>query len=155
MPPGRFTFPSLWLLTILILGTSYFAAANTGPLVLPFLKSLAPGASTAKLHAIHMVLRKLAHLTEYAVLALLWFRALLSQAQRAPRAAVWSALAVCIVCAIADEAHQSTIPERYGSVRDVVIDVSGAASALLVARGRMAARERAQVRSRIAVEPVE
>jgi VanZ family protein len=104
------------------------------------LKSLAPGASTAKLHAIHMVLRKLAHLTEYAVLALLWFRALLSQAQRAPRAAVWSA---------------STIPERYGSVRDVVIDVSGAASALLVARGRMAARERAQVRSRIAVEPVE
>ena len=155
MPSGRLTLASLWLLTVLILGTSYFAASTTGPLVLPFLKSLAPGASTAKLHAIHMVLRKLAHLTEYAVLALLWFRGLLWQTKRAPRAAAWGALAVCLVCAIADEAHQATILERYGSARDVVIDVAGAAGALLIARGRMAARERAQVRSRIAVEPVE
>jgi VanZ family protein len=137
------------------LATDHFAAANTWPLVLPLLKSLAPGASTAKLHAIHMVARKLGHLTEYAVLALLWFRAFLWQAQRAPRAAVWSALTVCLVCAIADEAHQATIPQRHGSVRDVAIDVSGAAGALLIARGRLAARERAQVRSRIAVEPVE
>jgi VanZ family protein len=110
MPPSRYTLPSLWLLIILILGTSYFAAVNTGPLILPMLKSLAPGASSAKLHALHMVLRKLAHLTEYAILALLWFRALLWRTPRAPGAAAWTAFTVCLVCAIADEAHQAMIP---------------------------------------------
>jgi VanZ family protein len=119
------------------------------------LKSLAPGLSAASLHAIHMVLRKLVHLTEYAILVLLWFRGFLWQTQRARNAAALSAFAVCCVCAIADEMHQATIPERYGSVRDAVIDVSGAAGALLIARGRMAARKRALMHDRIALEPVE
>ena len=127
---------------VLTLGTSYFAASNTGPLVLPFLKSLAPSASTAKLHAIHMVLQHGSpHRVRGARAALVPGLPLADETRPAPPHG--SALAVCLVCAIADEAHQATIPERYGSARDVVIDVSGAAGALLIARGRMAARERA------------
>ena len=88
------------------------------------------------------------------MLALLWFRAFLWQTKRA-LAPPHGALACRLLVASLAGLVSWRIPERYGSARDVVIDVSGAAGALLIARGRMAARERAQVRSRIAVEPVE
>lgn len=83
-----------------------------------------------------MVLRKMCHLTEYAVLALLWFRALLARARQTPRAAAWIALGVCLLCAFVDEAHQAMLPARTGSARDLVIDAAGALGMLIVLRGR-------------------
>jgi VanZ family protein len=145
----RYALASIWLGVVLFLGSADFAVANTAPLILPLLKQLAPGASNAQLHATHMVLRKLAHLTEYALLALLWFWAIVAQVGRPVRAA-WVALAVCLACAVADEAHQAITPARTGSVRDVLIDVSGAAGAVLIASGRPGARDR--VRG-VAAEP--
>ncbi len=155
MPPSRYALPLLWLALVLVLGTAYFSASHTGAFVVPFLKTLAPGASSAKLNAIHMVLRKLAHLAEYAVLALLWFRALLRGTGRTPRAAAWIALAICLGCALVDETHQAMIPTRSGSVRDLLVDGSGAAGVLIFARGRREARERIQMRGAVAVEPAE
>jgi VanZ family protein len=157
MTPSRYALPLLWLALVLGLGTAYFSTFHTGAFVLPFLKTLAPGVSSAKLNAVHMVLRKLAHLAEYAVLALLWFRALLQGPGRTPRAGAWIALAICLVCALVDETHQATIPTRSGSVRDLVVDASGAAGVLILARGRREARERTQMRGAvaIAVEPAE
>src|SRR5262245_38885514 len=78
----RYALASIWLGVVLFLGSADFAAANTAPLILPLLKQLAPGASNAQLHATHMVLRKLAHLTEYA---LLWFWAIVAQMGRPVR----------------------------------------------------------------------
>src|SRR5262249_392842 len=74
-----------------------------------------PGTPPAQLHAIHLVLRKLAHLAEYAVLALLWFKAVHRVGGRTPRTAAWAAFSICLACAFADEAHQSTIPSRTPS----------------------------------------
>ena len=153
MTPNRYALASIWLGVVLFLGTAYFAAANTAPFTLPLLKKLAPGASTAQLDAIHMVLRKLTHMAEYAVLALLWFWAVVARTGRPVRAA-WIALLVCLVCAVADEAHQAIVPARTGSVRDVVIDAAGAAAALLIALGGTS-RARDQVREGVAVEPVD
>ncbi len=133
MPPSRYALPLLWLALVLVLGTAYFSASHTGAFVVPFLKTLAPGASSAKLNAIHMVLRK----------------------GRTPRAAAWIALAVCLGCALVDETHQATIPTRSGSVRDLLVDGSGAAGVLILARGRREARERIQMRGAVAVEPAE
>jgi VanZ family protein len=65
------------------------------------------------------------------------------------------ALLVCLACALADEAHQAIIPSRTGGLRDVVIDVSGAAAALLIARGRPMSRARDQMRGGVAVEPID
>ena len=48
------------------------------------------------------------------------------------------------------EAHQALTAARTGSVRDVLIDVSGAAGAVLIASGRPGARDR--VRG-VAAEP--
>jgi VanZ family protein len=151
MPPNRYALAAIWLGVVLFLGTAYFAATNTAPFILPLLKKLAPGASTAQLHATHIVLRKLTHVAEYA---LLWFWAIAARTGR-PVRATWIALLVCLACALADEAHQAIIPARTGSLRDVVIDVSGAAAALLIARGRPTSRARDRMRSGVAVEPVD
>jgi VanZ family protein len=146
MPPSRYALASIWLGVVLFLGTAYFAAANTAPFILPPLKKLAPSASSAQL-------RKLTHMAEYAVLALLWFRAIVVRTGRPVRAA-WIALLVCLACAVADEAHQAIVPARTGSLRDVAIDVAAAAGALLIALGGNS-RARDQMRGGVAVEPVD
>ena len=153
MTPHRYALASIWLGVVLFLGTAYFAATNTAPLVLPFLKKLAPGASNVQLHAMHIVLRKLTHMAEYAVLALLWFWAIVVRSGRPARAA-WMALLVCLACAVADETHQAIVPARTGSLQDVAVDVAGAAGALLIAVGGTS-RARDQMRGGVAVEPVD
>jgi len=157
MTPNRYALAAIWLGVVLFLGTAYFATTNTAPFILPLLKKLVPGASSAQLHATHIVLRKLTHVAEYALLALLWFWAIAARTGRMgrPVRAIWIALLVCLACALADEAHQAIIPARTGSLRDVVIDLSGAAAALLIARGRPTSRARDQMRSGVAVEPVD
>ena len=133
---ARFVLASLWLLVVLILGSAPLGSQQTGSFVLPFLNVLLPHVSPDVLDATHLLLRKLAHLTEYAVLALLWFKALGSVTAPTRRAAPWAALAICLVCAFADEMHQSTLPTRTGSARDFLIDAVGATTMLVVAKRR-------------------
>ena len=151
----RFAVASLWLVLVLFLGSAYFAAQETGRFVLPLLKFLMPATPPAQLHAIHLVLRKLAHVAEYAVLALLWFKAVHRVGGRTPRTAAWVALSICLACAFADEAHQSTIPSRQGSARDFVIDAFGATAMLMLARNRQTAGDRARALGAAVAEPAD
>jgi len=152
----RFAVASLWLVLVLFLGSAYFAAQQTGPFVLPVLKLLLPGAPFAQLQAIHLVLRKLSHVAEYAVLALLWFKAVHRVGGRTPRTAAWVALSICLVCAFADEAHQSMLPSRQGSARDFLIDAFGATAMLTIARGRQTMGDRGEpLGDGIAAEPAD
>lgn len=73
--------------------------------------------------AIDHPVRKLAHATEYAILALLWFGALGSKPQ---------AVVIAFLYACTDEFHQLFVPGRAGLFADVLIDASGAAAAMLV-----------------------
>lgn len=68
------------------------------------------------------VLRKLAHMTEFGLLWLLWLRAL---GFRRPALAA----TIAIAYAITDELHQRGIGGRVGSPRDVLIDTAGVAIA--------------------------
>ena len=72
-----------------------------------------------------LVLRKLAHAAEFAVLGALLLRAL-----RDERAA----LAAGIAYAATDEVHQHFVPGRVGSPVDVAIDAVGVALGLLLWR---------------------
>jgi VanZ family protein len=85
-----------------------------------------------------IVLRKLAHVTEYLVLAALLLRAL-------RRGGVAAAVPVAIIAALAyaasDEWHQSFVPGRTATPRDVAIDGIGVALAV-VAATRTRLRER-------------
>jgi VanZ family protein len=76
-----------------------------------------------------LVLRKLAHATEFAILAALLVRALGS-----PR---W-AVVIAVGYAISDEIHQSFVPGRHGAPLDVVIDSVGVAVGALLAARRWA-----------------
>jgi VanZ family protein len=69
------------------------------------------------------ILRKGAHMTEYAILAVLLFRALGSEL---------AALAVAVAYAMTDELHQTFVPGRHGSPVDVAVDGVGAALGLIV-----------------------
>ena len=83
------------------------------------------------LGGLDVVLRKLAHMTEYGLLALLWWRALRT---RSPLPATLIALAY----AITDEYHQSFVAGRHGSPVDVLIDAAGIALAIAAFRASRA-----------------
>jgi len=117
--------PLVWTAVVLSLSSATFSADNTGSVIRPILAWLLPWLSPAALDTVHGLVRKAAHVVEYAVLAALWLRAFApSGAVRVP-AAAWLTLLIGVVVAVLDEAHQSTVPSRTGSVRDVVIDTAG------------------------------
>jgi len=72
-----------------------------------------------------LVLRKLAHATEFGLLAVLLYRALL----QAP-----VALLVASAYAVTDELHQSFVRGREAAPRDWAIDTAGAAIGIVLYR---------------------
>lgn len=76
--------------------------------------------------------RKTAHLVEYAILALLSFRAALLSAGRSRfTTAAWVTLFVVAALATADETRQAFSATRTGSPYDVMLDVLGGSIAIL------------------------
>jgi len=74
-----------------------------------------------------LVLRKLAHAAEYAVLGFLLLRALGRES---------AALAVGIAYAASDEVHQHCVSGRQGAPRDVLLDAVGVAVGVYAVRKR-------------------
>jgi len=69
-------------------------------------------------------LRKLAHVTEFAVLNFLIFRALCGYDVAFKKALVWGLIAAAFY-AFSDEAHQYFVPLRQARLADVAIDNLG------------------------------
>ena len=124
MRPARWLPPVLWMVMILWLASDTGSAERTGRFLVPLLRAVFPAASPAQIDAMHGLVRKLGHLTEYAVLTGLWLRAFLAGA--GPRAAAWRAAAIAAAWAVVDETVQSTSGSRTGRAFDVAIDVAGA-----------------------------
>jgi VanZ family protein len=78
-----------------------------------------------------LLLRKLAHMTEYAVLAVLLARALSAGGRAHDRAAPF-ALGLAVLYAATDEIHQTFVRGRHGRPLDVAIDAVGALIGLIV-----------------------
>lgn len=78
-----------------------------------------------------VVLRKLAHFTEYAVLTALWWRALHGLGIRFGPALA-AAVAISLAYAVSDEFHQTFVDGRNGTPVDVLIDSAGIAAAAAV-----------------------
>lgn len=71
-------------------------------------------------------LRKYAHMVEYSLLAissLCFFRELLGE--QGPKFSLYADLPFCFLYACSDEWHQTFVPGRSGSFRDVLIDMVG------------------------------
>ena len=119
---------------ILWLSSGDFSAEHTGSVLRPLLQWLFPWATATQLTAAHELIRKAAHVTEYAVLAALWFVTLTRARRWSARNAAWAALLIAIGWACIDELHQATEPSRTASIGDVAIDTAGALVAAVVAR---------------------
>lgn len=74
-----------------------------------------------------IVLRKLAHLAEYFVLAYFWLRSLPDRPAVSFRGSL-TPLVFALLVASADELYQRTVRGRQGSPGDVLVDLAGAAS---------------------------
>jgi VanZ family protein len=94
---------NLWL-PVVVWAAAIFALSS--------IPSLSSGLGTWDL-----VLRKLAHAAEYALLAALLLRAL---------ARPWLAFLFALAYAVSDEFHQHFVRGRTGTPRDVAVDAAGA-----------------------------
>jgi len=139
-PPGtisRYLPLILWMAFISFASTGNFSAGNTSRIIGPLVLWLFPNTTPETLLAIHGFTRKLAHLTEYALLAILAARAF----RGSPRSALrerWFllSLALVVVYALVDEYHQSFVPSRTGTIYDSLIDMTGGLAALIIVKRR-------------------
>ena len=124
----------IWLGVIFVGSTSVMSAEHTSRYVVPFLLWLKPGMSPNAIWTILVVARKCAHVTEYAVLALLLWRAVRSVATLRPKTLIifGAVLLGCGLFAASDEFHQTFVKSRTPSIRDVFLDVGGALLGLLI-----------------------
>ena len=92
--------------------------------------------SQAHVEAIHHVIRKCAHLTEYAVLAILLWRAVRKPTRGDLRPWSWREALIAVLMvflyASTDEFHQRFVPSRTPMVSDVFIDTSGAIAGMIL-----------------------
>ena len=88
------------------------------------------------LGALDLVLRKLAHAAEYALLTLLWAWAL----RPATRWNVLAAAMIAVLYAASDEFHQTFVEGRHGSPVDVLVDSAGVLIAIALLRYHRALR---------------
>ena len=124
----------IWVCVVFLGSTDMLSAEHTSRYIVPFLLWLKPGMSPAAIWTILVVARKCAHVTEYAVLALLLWRAFRNvQVLRAKTLMVFGAVLLgCALFAASDEFHQTFVKSRTPSVRDVLLDVTGALLGLLI-----------------------
>ena len=125
----------IWLGVIFVGSTDLMSAEHTSRFIVPILLWLKPGMASQTIRSILFAMRKCAHVTEYAILALLLWRALQSGiALRVKMSMLFGTVLLgCAVFAASDEFHQSFVKSRTPSVRDVLLDIGGALMGLLIA----------------------
>jgi len=124
----------IWVSVIFLGSTDLMSAEHTSRFIVPILLWLKPGMSPATIRSILFATRKCMHITEYAILALLLWRALRSLPALSRRMSMCfgAALLGCTVFAATDEFHQSFVKSRTPSAHDVLLDVGGALLGLLI-----------------------
>ena len=124
--------PVFWGLAVLSLSGDLGSAGNSRQ-VLQWLLSWLAALKPAQLNLINFYFRTTGHVLAYGLMYFLWFRAFRGYADFGPwRACLW-ALGCSLGFALMDEGRQWFYASRGGSVRDVMLDMSGATLTALVA----------------------
>jgi VanZ family protein len=126
----RFLPPVVWMGFIALGSSSLLSGRRTGRLLLMVLAYLLPTADPETIAAIHFAIRKLGHVVEYGILAVLWYRALAPWPRAAP-----TAFALAAAYGGLDELWQGFHPSRTPAAGDVAIDAAGALLGLLAWTG--------------------
>jgi len=138
--PSVRLFFKYWLLPLAWMAVIFTASSDTNSyehssrLIAPLLYWLFPHVSANTVDWVVFAVRKCAHITEYAVFALLIWRAIRQPKKNDPRPWNWReagiALLIVALYAATDEFHQRFVATRTPRVHDVVIDTLGGAAAL-------------------------
>lgn len=113
-------------LLISLFSTHYFSSEHTERFIYPLLRWIFPAASPRILHRLHSGIRKLAHITEFGVFSATVFRGIRSGRPGWRLDWAVSTFFIALAFAALDEWHQSFVPVRQASARDVAIDALGA-----------------------------
>ena len=123
----------VWMVLIFAGSSDLLSAEHTSRFIVPFLLWLNPSMSFHTIEAIHMFIRKMGHVTEYAILAALLWRALRGTFGALSRGAIaLCTFGVAVAFAASDEFHQSFVPSRTATVHDVFIDSVGVMLAIVL-----------------------
>lgn len=135
--------PALLMLVIFIASTDVGSSQHSGRVISGLLAwlGLDRRVTLSQLDLLNHYVRKLGHVSEYALLAALLHRAFLSARANSPdgrsrwaHRAVLPVLAVVALYAASDEFHQVFVAGRTPSVWDVLLDITGGAGGLLLKR---------------------
>ncbi|MFO1458001.1 MAG: VanZ family protein [Verrucomicrobiota bacterium] len=126
---------AVWMVLIYFGSTDLLAASHTSRFLGPLILWLAPGLDANTVHGLQVLIRKAGHVSEYAVLCALCWRALAipewrTEARGELRRRAMTAWGIAVAFAVTDEWHQSFVPSREGQARDVAVDALGAALAI-------------------------
>jgi VanZ family protein len=121
-----------WMILIFAGSSDALSAEHTSRFIVPFLHWLDPTMSAATIVTVHMMIRKLGHFSEYAILAALIWRGIRGTLSISGALLALSAFFAAAVFAASDEFHQSFVPTRTASAHDVMIDCTGALFAVIV-----------------------
>jgi VanZ family protein len=128
-----------WMFLIFTASTDLMSSQQTSRFIGPFLHWLNPDISDETARVVQFAVRKTAHVTEYAILAMLLWRAIRMPVKNDVRPWSWRparlAIAVAGAYAITDEIHQHFVASRFGSIWDVLLDTFGAAAGILALWG--------------------
>lgn len=126
----------VWMVVIFSASSDSGSIKHTSRFLGPFFRWLFPKVSDHAIGEMVFAVRKCAHLTEYAILAALVWRARRKPRRNDPRPWLWReagfALVFTALYAATDEIHQTFVPSRQASVWDVLLDSLGAVCGLLL-----------------------
>jgi VanZ family protein len=128
---------AVWLGIICFESTDLLSSAHTGSILYSVVTYLFGHANPLTLMVWHHLLRKAGHVTGYAVLSWLLFRAWRASLPL-PNHPAWSlawarvAFLMTALVATLDEWHQMFIPSRTGNLRDVALDSTAAFGAQIL-----------------------
>ena len=131
----KYWLPLLVWLGVIFLGSiDLMSAEHTSRFIVPFLRWLKPDISPETLASIHFIFRKCAHVSEYAILALLLLRAaiFMTNLKRSLAILYVSVWGACLFVATTDEFHQTFVASRGALISDIMIDNGGAILGLLI-----------------------
>jgi VanZ family protein len=125
-----------WAMLIFVMSTDKLSAEHTRIWIEPVVRFVLPRLTAHAFALVHTSLRKLAHVSEYAVFAWLLDRALRLDSPVAAARAPIVGLGIAMAYSFTDEGHQWFVASRGASWVDCMVDTLGAAIGAEIARRR-------------------
>jgi VanZ family protein len=151
---------TLSVLMIALESTATFSASNTSQWLYPLWVKLFGPITPAHWEVVHHLIRKTGHFVGYGLVSLAFFYSWRKTLQRMAvrhwtlwrRASVLAVLCTLVIASL-DEYHQSFLPSRTSSVRDVFIDLCGAIAFQLMLLAIIQLFARRTLASQLSLEP--